>query len=88
MNCECGERIGRSLGVVEGVEVDDDDVGWGTFLRVKILLDLTKPIARGRKETINGSKFWIPLKYEKLSRFCFKSGRILHEGNNCQQSGQ
>ncbi|XP_041011254.1 uncharacterized protein LOC121255023 [Juglans microcarpa x Juglans regia] len=88
MNCECGERIGRSLGVVEEVEVDEDDVGWGTFLRVKVLLDLTKPIARRRKVTINGSKFWIPLKYEKLPRFYFKCGRILHEGNNWQQSGQ
>lgn len=44
MNQDCGEKIGRYIGVVEAVEVvdDDDDVGWGNFLRVKTLMVLTK----------------------------------------------
>lgn len=57
---ECGERLGSSLGVVEEVEVDEDDVGWGRFLRVKILLNLKKPLARGRTITLQGLKTWIP----------------------------
>lgn len=56
MNQECGEQIGRSIGIVEEVDVDEDDVGWGNFLWVKILLDLTKSIAREQMVMINGSK--------------------------------
>lgn len=34
--------MGRSLRIVEDVEVDDDDVGWGSFLRMKVLPYLHK----------------------------------------------
>lgn len=36
INHKYGELIGKTLGVVEEVEVEDDDTGWRRFLRVKI----------------------------------------------------
>lgn len=45
MNKIVGERVGKSL---ETVEVDGDDVGWGKNLRLRVCMDLTKPLARGR----------------------------------------
>lgn len=38
MNHACGEKMGRPMGVVEDVDVedDDDDVGWRCFRRVRI----------------------------------------------------
>ncbi|KAF5454481.1 hypothetical protein F2P56_024141 [Juglans regia] len=83
---ECGEKMGRSLGVVEEVEVDGDDVGWGMFLRVKVLLDLKKPLARGRTITLQGVKTWIPIKYEKLLCFSMQCGRIIQEEEGCPVS--
>lgn len=67
---------------MEAVEVDDDEVRWGNFLRVKILLDV------GRTITLTGVKYWFPLQYEKLPSFCFNCGRILHEGEFCPESPQ
>lgn len=32
-----GERVGNSLGIVEKEEVEEDDVGWGKKLRVRVL---------------------------------------------------
>jgi hypothetical protein len=43
MSREMGNRIRASMGKVE----DEDNVGWGQFLRVRIVLDLTKPLSRG-----------------------------------------
>lgn len=83
MNKECGEKLGSTIGMVEEVEVDED-VGWGSSLRVKILLDLKKPLARGRTITMHGVKIWSPLQYEKLPQFCFTCGRIIHENASCQ----
>jgi len=49
-----GHQIGKSVGIVEDVETEDDGVGWGTYLRVKIRLDIAKPLARGRVLKMNG----------------------------------
>lgn len=35
MNRKCGEKIGKTLGKVE-VDFDEDDIGCGTSLHVKI----------------------------------------------------
>lgn len=83
MSRECDERIGNT-GMVEAVAVNENDVGWGRFLRVKIRLDLKKPLARGKKVTI----YWIPIQYEKLPRFCFTCGQIIHENGVCMQSSK
>lgn len=37
--------MGEILGDVEDVDVDEDGVGWGgPFLRVRILIDIYKPL--------------------------------------------
>jgi hypothetical protein len=40
MSAAMGHQIGKSVGIVEDVETEDDGVGWGTYLRVKIRLDI------------------------------------------------
>ena len=54
MSREVGRKIGSSVGIVEEVDTDGDGVGWGEFLWVKIRVDLTKPLARGRKMWVDG----------------------------------
>jgi hypothetical protein len=78
MSKEIGIRIGSSIGKVEEVEVDDEGVGWGEYLRVHIVLDLTKPISRGRFLHIRDKAHWISFKYEKIPCFCFKCGIVRH----------
>ena len=43
-----GYQIGATVGTVEDVDTDEEGVGWGKFLRVRIRIDVTKPLARGR----------------------------------------
>lgn len=38
--------IGNTIGKVIDVDMDANDIGWGKFLRVKVKLNLTKPLAR------------------------------------------
>ncbi|XP_042972758.1 uncharacterized protein LOC122304562 [Carya illinoinensis] len=79
-----GTKLESLLGVAEDVEVDDDDdVGWDISLRVKILLDLRKPLARGRIVMLRGLKTWVPIQYEKLPRFCLQCGCVIHEKSRC-----
>jgi hypothetical protein len=40
--------LGSLVGKVEAIVTDANVVGWGEFLRVRVLIDLTKPLACGR----------------------------------------
>jgi hypothetical protein len=78
MGMEIGRKIGATVGVVEAVDTDSRGIGWGEYLRVKILLDITKPLPRGRKINIEGKSSWIRFQYERLPKFCFQCGAIAH----------
>lgn len=87
MSTDIGLKIGSSVGVVEDVDVVDDGVGWGEFLRVRICLDLSKPLARGRMLKLRGDSVWVAFQYEKLPKFCFRCGVIRQGAQGCLQNG-
>ncbi|GKV01373.1 hypothetical protein SLEP1_g13930 [Rubroshorea leprosula] len=66
---------GRSMGVLETAEnpVINNVLG-RAFLRFTVQIDVTKPLAAGFWS--NGK--WIDLKYERLSDYCCKCGRLGH----------
>jgi hypothetical protein len=78
MGRDVGFKLGSSAGTVEEVDTDADGIGWGEFLRVKILVDLYKPLSRGRMMKFEGKSYLIGFKYEKLPKFCFNCGVICH----------
>lgn len=45
---------------------------------VRVYLDLTKPLARGRTVTLMGGKFWVSFHYKKMPKICFSCGCIVH----------
>lgn len=85
MNGGVGRKIGESLGEVWDVDVAGDGVGWGSFLRIRVLLDLLKPLERRRSLHIAGKVHWVTFKYEKLPLFCFTCGRIIHGPRGCPE---
>lgn len=88
MGKEVGKKIGASVRVVEEVDTDADVVGWGKFLRVKILIDLSKPLSRGRMLKLQGESTWIAFQYESLLKYCFQCGVIQHgKGGEGVRSG-
>jgi hypothetical protein len=66
------------------VETDVDGIGWGEYLRVRIRLDIMKPLARGRVLKLNGESSWIEFQYERLPTFCFRCGVIQHGAGGVQ----
>lgn len=79
-----GELIGNSIGKVWDVDVQEDNMAWGRCLRVKVECDLMKKVARGRTIMYEGKSMWIPFKYEKLPKICFKCGCMTHGKLGCQ----
>jgi hypothetical protein len=84
-----GERVGGTLGTVVDVDIPENGVGWGPFLRVRINMDITKPVQRGRLVTFKElGKMWVLFKYERLPWLCFHCGVIGHLERDCVSSNQ
>lgn len=44
-----GIVIGNSFGEIMEVDVDENNEPWGKFMRVRVNLDISKPLSRGKK---------------------------------------
>jgi hypothetical protein len=86
MSESMGVQVGNSVGVVEKVETDEYGIGWGEYFCVKLRLDITKPLARGRFLKYKGESTWVAFQYERLPRFCFYCGIIRHGVGGCLNS--
>ncbi|CAI9767814.1 unnamed protein product [Fraxinus pennsylvanica] len=85
MNQKTGNEIGSLLGKVLIVDMDSSGVSVGEFLRIKVLINISKPISRGRFLNIGGTKHWIPFKYERLPNFCYHCGLFKHPVGWCEK---
>lgn len=73
-----GSRLGKFIDIDEGtVEV------FGKFLRLCVMIDITKQLRRGIMIVMGGRKLWIVIKYERLPNFCYTCGRIGHVEMDC-----
>ena len=78
-----GSKIGHSLGVLEAVDIAGERVAWGSVMRIRVTINIQKPLERGRSLNIVGKAHWVNFKYENLLVFCFNCGRIAHDENGC-----
>ena len=46
MTKEVGEDIGRELGNLLDVDVPSNGMGWSSYLRIRVEIDITKPLLR------------------------------------------
>jgi hypothetical protein len=85
MTKSVGEKIANSLGTLEEVDVAGSGVGWGRCLRLRVVIDISKPLERGRALVLNGNTLWVNFKYEKLPLFCFACGHLVHGDKGCPE---
>ncbi|XP_050212839.1 uncharacterized protein LOC126664483 isoform X2 [Mercurialis annua] len=85
LNREAGLNLGSQIGEV--IEVDPGASGdcLGKYMRVRVTVDITKPLKRGLKVKVNseGAIVMALLRYERLPEFCFKCGIIGHPLLEC-----
>lgn len=82
------EQMARQFGAFIGefVEYDAKAVAAGlrTFMRVRVLVDIRQPLKRKKKLILAKQKeIFAMFKYERLTTFCFISGRLGHGESFC-----
>lgn len=82
---QMAERIGNLVGKYE--EADKLETHrLGKFLRLKVSIDLKKPLKRGTVLRFQGKDLRVDFKYERLPTFCFVCGMIGHQLKDCEEA--
>ncbi|KAK6120507.1 hypothetical protein DH2020_045765 [Rehmannia glutinosa] len=76
MNKSFAEATGNIVGKYLYVDAASDGSLIGRFLRVRVDLNITKPLRRIIKTSFRGSDYVLPIKYERLPNFCYHCGII------------
>ncbi|XP_074376703.1 uncharacterized protein LOC141718222 [Apium graveolens] len=85
------EVVGRQLGDFFGeflqYDVKNNSSIWMEYMRIKIKLDVRKPLKRRKKiKRKNGTEFVVTCKYERLGDFCFICGLVSHTERFCRRN--
>ena len=83
MTIEAAEGICHPLGRISHCR-DEEETDGGEFMRVRVELDITKPLSRGRRVRFGpDSDGWVLFRYERLPVFCYWCGRLTHDAKEC-----
>ena len=69
-----GSKIRHLLGNLKAVDIAWEGVEWGSVMRIRVSIDIQKPLERERSLNIAGKAHWANFKYENLPVFCFNYG--------------
>ena len=83
MTCEVAEELCENVGMVDRTTNFSDIVG-GSFMRVRVVIDVALPLCRGRLITFDkGEEGWVSFKYERLPNICYWCGCLNHSDKDC-----
>nr|AAM18736.1 putative reverse transcriptase [Oryza sativa Japonica Group] len=87
MTKETGMAIGREVGEFMTMDLEEDGSAVGQFLRIKIRIDIRKPLMRGVTLFVGADErpLWCPLVYEFLPDFCYICGIVGHTEKLCEK---
>lgn len=55
-----GKLVRSALGIVEEIDLMEGEIAWGEYLQIRVRLDVTKPLLRGKKLCIGASvPYWV-----------------------------
>lgn len=82
MTIEAAISLGETMGVVS--KPKDEAEMRGQFMRVRVAVDVTKPLCCGRTITWDqGRDRWVYFLYERLPNLCYWCGLLSHDDKGC-----
>lgn len=80
--------IGSTLGEVIDVDVLENGVQWGLYLRVRVKIDVMRKLVRGKKIKVeNDEQRWVFFRNERLPNFCYLCWMLEHGEKDCDKDG-
>ena len=84
-NREIAEQIYEAIGtIIHPSDAHDSD--GGNFIRVRVLVDISLPLCKGRLIALEDSReHWVSFKYERLPNLCYWCGLLTHGDKDCNK---
>lgn len=77
------EDICEAIGIVDR-STEAAECECGTYVRVRVTLDVYQPLCRGRIIKVKGGeKVWVNFRYERLPNICYWCGCFDHSDKDC-----
>ena len=77
MNEKIEAVLEESIGVVEEVETDDGKRAWGRYLKIRVSINVSKPLKQGKMMTVvGGGKVLATFRYERLADYCYTCSKL------------
>ena len=77
---------GLCSGIGEVCPSDFSVMEGGDHVRVRVILDTSKPLCRGHQISLDGGNMgWVSFKYERLPTICFWGGCLTQGERDCEQ---
>lgn len=77
------EKLCEVIGTVT-VVTDEAETKGENFMRVRVTLDISQPLCRGRVIMLDsGKEMWVSFKYERLPSLCYWCGCVTHDDRDC-----
>lgn len=74
-----------AMGIVDR-NSSDPEVDRGSFFRVRVRVDISLPLCRGRVLSIkDDEEHWVTFKYKHLPNICHWSGCLDHSDEDCNR---
>ncbi|KAL5792215.1 hypothetical protein ACOSP7_000809 [Xanthoceras sorbifolium] len=85
MTKEAGLQLGSKVGKVKDIDTGASGDCMGKFLRIRVNIDISKPLKRGIRVSLDDSEETIMLliRYERLPEYCFGCGMVGHHVRDC-----
>lgn len=66
-------------------EEDINEIDGGSFMRVRVIIDINKPLCRGRRfSSSQGEQGWVSFKYERLPNLCYWCRSLSPVDKDCE----
>ncbi|KAL5793151.1 hypothetical protein ACOSP7_001745 [Xanthoceras sorbifolium] len=85
MTKEAGLQLGSKVGKVKDIDTGASGDCMGKFIRIRVSIDISKPLKRGIRVSLDDSEETIILliRYERLPEYCFGCGMVGHHVRDC-----
>ena len=83
LTTEVAVHLRESLGEVN-VPNDPTEMRGGNFMRVRVTIDISEPLCRGRRVDFDeDNEGWVSFQYERLPNLCYWCGHLMHDNKEC-----
>lgn len=83
MTRKMGSLIGSHLGTYIVTDQSRKEDRFGSYLRIRVSIDITKPLRRSLLLRLDGEPLEVAVRYEKIPVTCYLCGIIGHTENSC-----